>query len=356
MERRQLIGDATKMMLNFAKDPKMVKYMNQTSLKEVQTEWQRTTTPLPKPALKKPSASKKYTEKELENVVDARIAQLFDMQKKAKKHGKKQKKGTDFPGYLGRQSTFEKARKQKKRVRFEGVPNSSSSNSSSSSSDSSEEDRKGKKRSKKQRFGKGKKKAKTSKSRPVSDSFTEDWSTESSNSDESNFYAKKKNFYKANQYDFLEDKSKKVREFKEGGQSIKFDTFSGYRDASKALSFVQQFDITFVGGRYSEHSKIWRGASYFKGNARTWWSTLLLSKTVPVKWLKFKKLFISSWLTQEYERDIRAAWNHLRMTKKDTINAYCERFWSSFLPASSFKKISFREQIERFTLGLPTEI
>ncbi|MCO5554655.1 hypothetical protein L7F22_008188 [Adiantum nelumboides] len=44
------------------------------------------------------------------------------------------------------------------------------------------------------------------------------------------------------------------------------------------------------------------------------------------------------------------------MTKRDTVDAYCERFWSAFLPASSFKKISFREQIERFTLGLPTEI
>ncbi|MCO5580957.1 hypothetical protein L7F22_034831 [Adiantum nelumboides] len=44
------------------------------------------------------------------------------------------------------------------------------------------------------------------------------------------------------------------------------------------------------------------------------------------------------------------------MTKRDTVDAYCERFWSAFLLASSFKKISFREQIERFTLGLPTEI
>ncbi|MCO5562152.1 hypothetical protein L7F22_015778 [Adiantum nelumboides] len=89
------------------------------------------------------------------------------------------------------------------------------------------------------------------------------------------------------------------------GKTWKLDDFEGYKDASKALSFIQQFDIAFVGGRYSEHSKILRAASYFKGNARTWWSTLLLNKTALVKWLKFKKLFISSWLTQEYERDIR---------------------------------------------------
>ncbi|MCO5610718.1 hypothetical protein L7F22_064959 [Adiantum nelumboides] len=181
--------------------------------------------------------SQANSEKELEEVVDERIAQLFDAQKKAKKHGKKQKQHIDFPNYLGRQSTFEKATKQKKRVRFEDVP-SSSSFSSDSSSDSSEEDRKGKKRSKKQRFGKGKKNAKKSKSRPVNESSTEDSSLDSSDPDDGNFYANKRNFYKAYQYDFLEDKSKKVREFKEGGQSIKFDTFSGYKDASKAVFYT----------------------------------------------------------------------------------------------------------------------
>ncbi|MCO5589145.1 hypothetical protein L7F22_043111 [Adiantum nelumboides] len=165
MERCKLIGDATKMMLSFAKDPKLAKYMTETSFQEVHTQWQKTTTPPPKSALKKPFDHKQYSEKKLEEVVDARIAQLFEAQKKAKKHGKKQKKGTNFPGYLGRQSTFDKAKKQKKRVRFEEVPSSSSSDSSS---DSSKEDRKGKKRRKKQRFGKGKKKAKKSKSHATS--------------------------------------------------------------------------------------------------------------------------------------------------------------------------------------------
>ncbi|MCO5579404.1 hypothetical protein L7F22_033259 [Adiantum nelumboides] len=147
------------------------------------------------------------------------------------------------------------------------VPSSSSSSfASDNSSDSSEEDRKGKKRRKKQRHRKGKKKARKSKSRRVDDSSTEYTSTDSSDSEDGHFYANKKNFYKANQY---EDKSKKVREFKEGGQSIKFETFSGYKDASKALSFIQQFDIPFAGGRYKEDSKIRRPASYSKENART---------------------------------------------------------------------------------------
>ncbi|MCO5557394.1 hypothetical protein L7F22_010957 [Adiantum nelumboides] len=312
MEHHRLVGEATNMMLNFAKDPKLAKYMTEVAFQDVHAQWKATTTSSPKL-----NSKKQYSEKELEQ-----------------------------------ESTFDKAKKHKKHAE---VPSYSSS-SSDNSSDSSEEERKGKKRSKKQRHGKGKKKTRKSKSRRVDDSSTEDTSTNSSNSEDGHFYAYKKNFYKANQYDFLEDKSKKVREFKEGGHSIKFDTFSGHKDASKALSFIQQFDIAFAGGHYSEHSKIRRAASHFKGNARTWWSRLLLNKTAPVKWLKFKKLFISSWLTQEYERDIRAAWNHFWMTKRDTVDAYCERFWSAFLPASSFKKISFREQIVRFTLGLPTEI
>ncbi|MCO5568179.1 hypothetical protein L7F22_021875 [Adiantum nelumboides] len=207
----------------------------------------------------KPDSKKKYSEKELEEESDARLARILGAQKQGKKHGRKRKKSTNFNGYLGSQSTFDKAKKHKK---YTTVPSSSSSESSS---ESSEEERRSKKRSRRHRHGKNKRK---SRPRRADDSCTEDSSTDSSDSEDGHFYANKKNFYKANQYDFLEDKSKKVREFKEGGQSIKFETFSGYKDASKALSFIQQFDIAFAGGRYSEHSKIRRAASYLKGNAR----------------------------------------------------------------------------------------
>ncbi|MCO5613011.1 hypothetical protein L7F22_067284 [Adiantum nelumboides] len=323
------------------------KYMTKTAFQDMHAQWKATTISLPKPDF-----TKEYSEKELEEEIDARLARILGAQKQGKKHDKKLIFLATW--VVSRLPTKPRSTRSVQLKPASTVPSSSSS--SDSSSESSEEERRSKKRSKRHRHGKGKRKTRKSKSRRVDDNSTEGTSTDSSDSEDGHFYANKKNFYKANQYDFLEDKSKKVREFKEGGQSIKFDTFSGYKDASKALSFIQQFDIAFAGGRYSEHSKIRRAASYFKGNACTWWSTLLLNKTAPVKWLKFKKLFISFWLMQEYERDIRAAWNHLRMTKRDTVDAYCERFWSAFLPASSFKKISFRVQLERFTLGLPTEI
>ncbi|MCO5582132.1 hypothetical protein L7F22_036022 [Adiantum nelumboides] len=107
------------------------------------------------------------------------------------------------PDYRSKFSTFDKAKKHKKRAE---VPSSSSFDSSS---DSSEEERKGKKRSKKQRHGKGKKKTRKSKSHRVVDSSTEDTSTDSSDFEDGHFYANKKNFYKANHLTFWKTRARK---------------------------------------------------------------------------------------------------------------------------------------------------
>ncbi|MCO5548086.1 hypothetical protein L7F22_001543 [Adiantum nelumboides] len=206
MEHCRLVGEATNLMLNFAKDPKLAKYMSETAFQDVQAQLKATTTSPPKP-----DSNKQYSEKELEAEIDARLARILGAQKQGKKHDKKRKKSTNFNGYLGSQSTFDKAKKHKKHA---AVPSSSSS--SERSSESSEEERRSKKRSRRHRHGKAKKKTKKSRSRRADDSSSADSSTDSSDSEDGHFYANKKNFYKANQYDFLEDKSKKVREFKEG--------------------------------------------------------------------------------------------------------------------------------------------
>ncbi|MCO5597542.1 hypothetical protein L7F22_051620 [Adiantum nelumboides] len=197
MEHRRLVGEATNLMLNFAKDPKLAKYMSETAFQDVQAQLKATTTSPPKP-----NSKKQYSEKELEAEIDARLAWILGAQKQGKKHGRKQKKSTNFNGYLGSQSTFDKAKKHKK---YATVPSSSSS--SESSSESSEEES-SKKRSRRHRHGKGKRK---SRSRRADDNSTADSSTDSSDSEDGHFYANK-NFYKANQYDFLEDKSKKATE------------------------------------------------------------------------------------------------------------------------------------------------
>ncbi|MCO5551215.1 hypothetical protein L7F22_004714 [Adiantum nelumboides] len=205
MEHRRLVGEATNLMPNSAKDPKLAKYMSETAFQDAQAQWKATTT-----SPSKPDSKKQCSKKELEEEIDARLARILGAQEQGKKHERKRKKSTDFPGYLGSQSTFDNAKKHKKRA---AVPSSSSSDSSS---ESSEEERRSKKRSKRHRHGKGKRKTRKSRSRRVDDSSTEDSSTDSSDSEDGHFYANKKNFYKANQYDFLEDKSEKVREFKEG--------------------------------------------------------------------------------------------------------------------------------------------
>ncbi|MCO5557526.1 hypothetical protein L7F22_011092 [Adiantum nelumboides] len=118
MEHRRLVGEATNLMLNFAKDPKLAKYMSETAFQDVQAQLKATTTSPPKP-----DSKKQYSEKELEEEIDARLARILGAQKQGKKHDRKRKKSTDFPGYLGSQSTFDKA-KHKKRA---AMPSSSSS-------------------------------------------------------------------------------------------------------------------------------------------------------------------------------------------------------------------------------------
>ncbi|MCO5553178.1 hypothetical protein L7F22_006699 [Adiantum nelumboides] len=96
MEHRRLVGEATNLMLNFAKDPKLTKYMTETVFQDVHAQWKATTTSPPKP-----DSKKQYLEKELEEQVEARLARILGVQTQGKKHDKKRKKSTDFPGYLG---------------------------------------------------------------------------------------------------------------------------------------------------------------------------------------------------------------------------------------------------------------
>ena len=44
--------------------------------------------------------------------------------------------------------------------------------------------------------------------------------------------------------------------YKEGGTSVKFDTFDGAKDKKNAMIFIQQIDAAFSGGNFTEVSKI----------------------------------------------------------------------------------------------------
>ncbi len=62
----------------------------------------------------------------------------------------------------------------------------------------------------------------------------------------------------------------KQKPYKEGGSDVKFETFRGFQDRTKALSFLQQFDAAFAGGNFIEASKVRKAATYLKGNAQQW--------------------------------------------------------------------------------------
>ncbi|MCO5549399.1 hypothetical protein L7F22_002870 [Adiantum nelumboides] len=71
MERRKLVGEATNMMLNFAKDLKLAKYMTETAFQDVHAQWKARTTSSPKP-----DSKKQYSEKELEQELKRELSLL----------------------------------------------------------------------------------------------------------------------------------------------------------------------------------------------------------------------------------------------------------------------------------------
>ncbi|MCO5585856.1 hypothetical protein L7F22_039789 [Adiantum nelumboides] len=67
-------------------------------------------------------------------------------------------------------------------------------------------------------------------------------------------------------FDNLESMDK-PKPYKEGGQSVQFDTFSGFDERTKVFSFLEQFDKAFEGRNFTEASKVKKAASFLKGNA-----------------------------------------------------------------------------------------
>ncbi|MCO5569833.1 hypothetical protein L7F22_023547 [Adiantum nelumboides] len=77
----------------------------------------------------------------------------------------------------------------------------------------------------------------------------------------------------------------KPKPYKEGSAAVRFDTFRGFEDRTKTISFLQQFDVAFVGGNFTEPFKVRKAASFLKGNASQWWNTLLLKRHAPITWI-----------------------------------------------------------------------
>ncbi|MCO5603644.1 hypothetical protein L7F22_057795 [Adiantum nelumboides] len=156
-------------------------------------------------------------------------------------------------------------------------------------------------------------------------------------------------------YDNLTPKGK-PKDYKEGGQAVKFDTFHGTHDKLKALLFLQQLDAAFAGGNFTEASMIRKAATFLKTNALQWWTTMLNQGVVPSTWVQFKEIFAPTWITNTFEIDVMTAWNQLSANNCESLEEYNAKFWDALLPVSSFKMVPLAEQIEKYCCGLPKGI
>ncbi|MCO5572592.1 hypothetical protein L7F22_026348 [Adiantum nelumboides] len=68
-------------------------------------------------------------------------------------------------------------------------------------------------------------------------------------------------------FDNLESMDK-PKLYKEGGQSVQYDTFSGFDKGIKAFFFLEQFEKAFARRNFTKASKVSKAASFLKGNAR----------------------------------------------------------------------------------------
>ena len=88
-------------------------------------------------------------------------------------------------------------------------------------------------------------------------------------------------------YDNLTSRGKS-KDYKDGEATVKFESFNGTQDKLKAFTFIQQFDAAYSGGNFTEASKVRKAATFLKGNALQWWTTLLLQGRAPLSWVQFK--------------------------------------------------------------------
>ncbi|MCO5585602.1 hypothetical protein L7F22_039537 [Adiantum nelumboides] len=156
-------------------------------------------------------------------------------------------------------------------------------------------------------------------------------------------------------YDNLMPKGK-LKDYKEGGQAAKFDTFHGAHDKLKALLFLQQFDATYARGNFTESSKIRKAATFLKSNALHWWTTLTNQGVVPSTYAQFKQIIARAWITNTFKVDAMAAWNQLTAMNCETFEEYNTKFSNEPLPMSFFKIMPLSEQIEKYCCGLPKRI
>ena len=97
--------------------------------------------------------------------------------------------------------------------------------------------------------------------------------------------------------------------FKAGDKDIKFQTYNGKRDVTKALSFIRQFEVAFVEEDFREKSKLRHVGMYLKDMASDWWLTKILEGKHAKTWKEFKVQIFEQFLPPDFEKDVRKEWD-----------------------------------------------
>ncbi|MCO5564740.1 hypothetical protein L7F22_018408 [Adiantum nelumboides] len=124
-------------------------------------------------------------------------------------------------------------------------------------------------------------------------------------------------------FDNLESMDK-PKSYKEGGQSVQFDTFSGFDERTKAFSFLEQFDKAFAVRNFTEAFKVRKAARKCKSmveytvDTRTGQIGTTYMLQVPFTWIDFIQVYDSTWLTNDFEVDVRArAWRNSSEVRRE---------------------------------------
>lgn len=81
-----------------------------------------------------------------------------------------------------------------------------------------------------------------------------------------------------------------------------------------------------------------------------------MSRKMPATWVDFKKQFEAHWLTSSFEVEMITKWYNLNVTGCCNLEEYTTKFWNVLLPVESYKKVSLKEQVEKYCCGLPYEL
>ena len=139
------------------------------------------------------------------------------------------------------------------------------------------------------------------------------------------------------------NRTKKLKNFKEGGNSVSFQTFDGsYGNVDKVLTFIQQFNASSR-GEVIETSKLCNVVMHLTKLAHHQWSTLCAQNQASRMWKVYRITIMKQFLDDDAEDDVLTSWHSLTLKENESLQSYIEKFWDICLKVIMYKNISFLE-------------